>query len=218
MLSDAPSIKLEHHLASNYYSCLAPPPCQVEEQVITPSESITIEPGKGSIWFELPKIKSKNKSYKSQLERYHRAKANKQALKATRDTQYREIPWADMKIALEARKATDSNLSSVMAAATLASLRRAKRDKVPRKELVYVIDYDDDKMRCGVMNGSIPSAVADSGSSSNVGTKDNPCPRTGKPSNKVFIIHPAKRTNCSINRDGNISIHCTFTRASTHKN
>ena len=122
------------------------------------------------------------------MERYHRAKANKLALKATRDTQYREIPWADMKIALEARKSTDDNLSSVMAAATLASLRRDKRDKVPRKDLVYVIDYDDDKMRCGVLNGSVPSAVADSGASSNVGTKDDPCPRTGKPSNKVFIL------------------------------
>ena len=52
-----------------------------------------------------------------------------------------------MKIALEARKATNDNLSSVMAAATLASLRRDKRDKAPRKDLVYVIDYDDDKMR-----------------------------------------------------------------------
>ena len=74
------------------------------------------------------------------MEQYHRAKANKQALKATRNTQYRGIPWADMKIAIEARKATNKNLLSVMAAATLASLRRNKRDKVPRKDLVYVID------------------------------------------------------------------------------
>ncbi len=101
------------------------------------------------------------------MEQYHRAKAKKQALKATRDTQYREIPWADMKIAIKARNATSDNLSSVMAAATLASLRRNKRDKVPRKDLVYVINYDDDKMRCGVLNGSIPSAVADSGINGN---------------------------------------------------
>ena len=93
-----------------------------------------------------------------------------------------------MKIALKARKATNDNLSSVMAAATLASLRRDKRDKVPRKDLAFVIDYDDDKMRCGVLNRAIPSAVADSGASSKVGTIDNPCPRTGKPSNKVFIL------------------------------
>jgi hypothetical protein len=59
---------------------------------------------------------------------------------------------------------------------------------VPRKKLVYVIDYDNDKMRCGVLNGAMPSAVADSGASSNVGTIDDPCPRTSKPSNKVFIL------------------------------
>ena len=130
------------------------------------------------------------------MKRYHRVKANKQALKATRNTQYREIPWADMKIAIEARKATNNNLSSVIAAATLASLQRNKRDKVPRKDLVYVIDYDSNKMRCGVLNGSIPSAVADSGASSNVGTKDDPCPRTGIPSNKVFIL-PSGQTVAS---------------------
>ena len=131
----------------NYYSCLAPPACQVEEQVIT--QEINIEPGKGSIRFELPKTKSKNKSYKSQMERCHWAKANKQAFKATRDTQYREIPWADMKIAIAARKTTNDNLSSVMAAATLASLRRDKRDKVPRKDLVYVSTTT--MTRCGVV-------------------------------------------------------------------
>ena len=80
------------------------------------------------------------------MERYHQAKANKQALKATCDTQYRQIPWADMKAALEARKGTESELSTALAFSTLASLRRAKRDKVPRKELVYVIDYNDDEI------------------------------------------------------------------------
>ena len=103
--------------------------------------------------FELPKTKSHN--LKARMEKRHQAKANKQALKATRDTQYREIPWADMKVALEARKGKESELSTTIAAATLASLRRSKRDKVPRKDLVYVIDYNDDEMRCGVMNGTI---------------------------------------------------------------
>ena len=61
--------------------------------------------------------------------------------------QYREIPWADVKAALEARKGTQSALSTALAVTTVALLRRAKRDKVPRKELVYVIDYNDNKMR-----------------------------------------------------------------------
>ncbi len=81
-----------------------------------------------------PESKSKNKRTKSQMERYHPAKANKQALKATRDTQYRQIPWADMKVALETRKGAESGLSATIAIATVASLRRAKRDKVPRKD------------------------------------------------------------------------------------
>ena len=57
------------------------------------------------------------------MERYHRAKANKQALKASRDTQYRQIPWTDMKAALEARKGTESGLATALAISTLASLR-----------------------------------------------------------------------------------------------
>ena len=145
--------------------------------------------------FELPKTKSHN--LKARMEKRHQAKANKQALKATRDTQYREIPWADMKVALEARKGKESELSTTIAAATLASLRRSKRDKVPRKDLVYVIDYNDDEMRCGVMNGTIPFAIPDSGTTSSIGTKDDPCRRTGMQSNKVFILPSGQAVTAS---------------------
>ncbi len=80
-----------------------------------------------------------------------------------------------MKVALEARNGTESGLSAAIAVSTLASLRRSKRGKVPRKELVYVIDYNDDEMRCGVLNGTIPSTVPDSGASSSIGTVDDAC-------------------------------------------
>ena len=93
-----------------------------------------------------------------------------------------------MKMALEARKGEESGLSATIAISTVASLRRAKRDKVPRKDLVYVIDYNDDEMRCGVLNGTIPSTVSDSGASSSIGTSDDACRRTGVQSNKVFIL------------------------------
>ena len=145
--------------------------------------------------FELPKTKSHN--LKARMEKRHQAKANKQALMATRDTQYREIPWADMKVALEARKGKEIDLSTTIAAATLASLRRSKRDKVPRKDLVYVIDYNDDEMRCGVMNGTIPFAIPDSGTTSSIGTKDDPCRRTGRQSNKVFILPSGQAVTAS---------------------
>ena len=53
---------------------------------------------------------------------------------------------------------------------TSTTLRRAKRDKTAISDRVYVLDYDDDAIRCGIMNGTIPSTVADSGCTSNVGT------------------------------------------------
>ena len=43
------------------------------------------------------------------------------------------------------------------------TLRRARRDKATVSERVYVLDYDDDKIRCGIMNGTITSTVMDSG-------------------------------------------------------
>ena len=129
----AVKVKLNQQLLNNYYACLSPPPCQVEEQEYKQSK---VEPGKGAIRFEIPKSKSKNKSTKMQMERYHQAKANKHALAATRSTQYREIPWADMKAAIASRQGKEDSIASVIAVATMASLRRAKRDKVPRKDLV----------------------------------------------------------------------------------
>ena len=154
--------------------------------------------GKGAVRFELPKdTKTPSTKWRARMESRHLAKQNKQALKATRDTQYREIPWADMKLALEARNGTENALSTTIAAATLASLRRDKRDKVPRKDLVYVIDYNDDEMRCGVMNGTIPFTVPDSGTTSSIGTKDDPCRRTGRQSNKVFILPSGQAVTAS---------------------
>ena len=165
------SNKIKDYTLDNFYACLSPPPGQVEEpeqQTIIESapQDGQIVGGKGAVRFELPKTKI-NK-LKHRMENRHLAKQNKQALKATRDTQYREIPWADMKVALEARNGTESELSTTIAAATLASLRRSKRDKLARKDLVYVIDYNDNEMRCGVMNGTIPFAVPDSGTTSSI--------------------------------------------------
>ena len=130
--------------------------------------------GKGAIRFEVPQ----KKKYGAKLNRIHQAKANKQALQATRATQYREIPWKDMKQAI-------SNASEMDIPPTL---RRAKREKAPIGERVYVLDFDDDKIRCGIMNGTIPSTVMDSGCTSNVGKKNDPSKRTGVASNKVFIL------------------------------
>ena len=51
-----------------------------------------------------------------------------------------------------------------------------------------MISVDDEELRQGIMDGTIPSTIADSGAISGVGTKDNPSHRTGKPSDKWFIL------------------------------
>ena len=131
------------------------------------------------------------------MEQYHQAKANKHSLVATRATQYSEIPWADMKAAIANRQEQEGSLASVLAAATLALLRRGKQDKVTRKDLVYVIDHEDDEMRCGVLTGAIPSTVVDSGATSSVGTADDKCRRTGRASSKVFILPGGQTVSAS---------------------
>jgi hypothetical protein len=68
-------LRKEQQLSTNYYSCLSPPTCQVEEQ----DESVNIEAGKGAVRFEVPQNKNK---HAARLVRYHQAKENKKALQA----------------------------------------------------------------------------------------------------------------------------------------
>jgi len=79
-------------------------------------------------------------------------------------------------------------ISNTMEMTIPPTLRRTKRDKASISKRVYVLDYDNDNVRCGIMNGTIPSTVMDSGCTSNVGTSKDPCQRTGVSSNKVFIL------------------------------
>jgi hypothetical protein len=52
----------------------------------------------------------------------------------------------------------------------------------------YIIGVDDEELRQGIMDGTIPSTIANSGATSGVGNKDDPSHCTGKPSNKQFIL------------------------------
>jgi hypothetical protein len=119
--------KLKRLLAYNYYSCLSPPTCQVEEQ----DKYVHIKAGKGAVRFEVPQKKNK---HAAKLEKYHQAKANKQALQASRATQYRKMPWEDMKQAI----------SNILEMTIPPTLRQTKRDKASISERVYVLDYNDD--------------------------------------------------------------------------
>ena len=134
------------------------------------------------------------------MEQYHQAKSNRHALTATRARQYREIPWADMKAAIASRQ---GQRDSILTVATMALLQRAKRDKVPRKDLVYVIDHNNKQMRCGVLTGAIPSTVVDSGATSSVVTAGNKCHRTERASSKVF--YPTRRTDSRGVGNGSVS-------------
>ncbi len=59
---------------------------------------------------------------------------------------------------------------------------------IPQAERRYRLGVNDEKLRRGIMDGSIPSTIADSGATSGVGTKDDPSQRTGEPSDKQFIL------------------------------
>jgi hypothetical protein len=58
----------------------------------------------------------------------------------------------------------------------------------PQAERRYRLGVDDEELRQGIMDGSIPSTVADSRATFRVGTKDDPSQRTGEPSDKQFIL------------------------------
>ncbi len=51
-----------------------------------------------------------------------------------------------------------------------------------------IIGNDDNKLRQGVMTGTITSTIVDSGATSGVGTTTDPCQRTGRQSTKQFIL------------------------------
>ncbi len=52
----------------------------------------------------------------------------------------------------------------------------------------YIIGIDDNILRSGMEDGSIPSTVADSACTLGVGTEADPCPRTGRASHKQFFL------------------------------
>jgi hypothetical protein len=59
---------------------------------------------------------------------------------------------------------------------------------IPQAERKYILGVDDEELRQGIMDGTIPSTIADSGATSGVETKDNPSHCTNEPSDKWFIL------------------------------
>jgi len=67
-------------------------------------------------------------------------------------------------------------------------LANTVEDTIPQEKRQYIIVVDDEELRRGLMDGTIPSTIADSGTTSGVGTRDDPSHRTGEPSDKRFIL------------------------------
>jgi hypothetical protein len=59
---------------------------------------------------------------------------------------------------------------------------------IPQAKRKYIPGVDDEELRQGILDGSIPSTIADSGATSGVGTKVDPSHCTGEPSDKRFIL------------------------------
>jgi hypothetical protein len=59
---------------------------------------------------------------------------------------------------------------------------------IPQAERKYTLGVDNEELRRGKMDGTIPSTIADSGATSGGGTEDDPSHRTGEPSDKRFIL------------------------------
>jgi hypothetical protein len=74
-----------------------------------------------------------------------------------------------------------------------SAIRRAGvSPRVPKKPLHekgdYIIGVDNQELKDCIAKGLVPTTVADSAATSGVGTINDPCQQTGKPSHKQFIL------------------------------
>ncbi len=70
------------------------------------------------------------------------------------------------------------------------------RDSTPTPQR-YVIGEDDDLLRHGMENSTIPSTVVDSGCTAGVGTSDDPCRPAGRASKKKFVLPGGEIVNAT---------------------
>ena len=142
--------KIKYSLASNYYTILSPPPCQVEAQA-THDSNVTIKRGKGRITYRLPTDhQNSNKiaeRWKQRLKSRHEVQENRTALHVEEETTYQ---WAT------------------------ESLATINGDNAQRTYL-----HDNKELRLGILDGSIPSAIVDSEATSSAGMPINPFAKTG---------------------------------------
>jgi hypothetical protein len=143
--------KITHGLASNYYTILSPPPCQAKAQA-THNSNATIKRGKGRITWGLPTDHQNSNKIAEQWKRRLKSRHEAQQNCTTlRVEEETTYRWAT------------------------ESLTAINDDNAQRTYL-----HDDKELQQGVLNGSIPSAVVDSGATSSVGTPTDPFAKTGR--------------------------------------
>jgi hypothetical protein len=141
----------KQRLASNFYSCLSPPPCQVKEH-------------------KLNRINVAPDNFKRQA-----------VLSDTINFAPITKACSQNKIAAKWTKRLEQQQAKGMLAITVDSM-------IYQSKQQYIIGVNDKELCQGIMDGTIPSTIADSGATSGVRTKDNQSHRTGEPSNKQFIL------------------------------
>jgi hypothetical protein len=83
-----------------------------------------------------------------------------------------------------------SNNSPTILAITLNRIAAKWQKKIKQRcsKQQYIIGVNIKELQQGILDETIATTVADSGATSGVGTMANPCPCSGWPSNKLFIL------------------------------
>jgi hypothetical protein len=83
-----------------------------------------------------------------------------------------------------------SDISPTIPAITLNRIAAKWRKKIKQHctKQHDIIGIHDNELQQGILDGTITTTVADSGATSGVDITANPCPRSGRPFNKRFIL------------------------------
>ncbi len=87
---------------------------------------------------------------------------------------------------VEEHKPTSTPSSQPTSRCLGATPRTGKKVHHPKWQ--YIIDVNNKELKEGIAQGLIPTTIANSAATSGVGTIQDPCQRTGKPSHKQFIL------------------------------
>jgi hypothetical protein len=88
----------------------------------------------------------------------------------------------------ESRASKHNSKALIVSAETTYEFTPAQKTLIKQTTDRPIYPHDDPGLRKGTLNGTIPSAIVDSGASSHVGTTNDPFVRTNQKSNKIFRL------------------------------